>query len=186
MDQIHEVALELFAMQGFYNTSISQIARKAGVSKGLIYNYFDSKDDLLRHIIEHAFEAGEQILSRHKVPESAMGVSELYATIDEVFDMVKANPNYWKLLMSLSMQKDIVEKFRDEIDQKAKSNIHQVTEILKELNISNPELEALHMGAVLDGILLHYIHLGDQYPLEEMRDFLKQKNDRLLQGSTAK
>ena len=36
---IIEAALELFANNGFHNTSITQIAKKAGVSKGLMYNY---------------------------------------------------------------------------------------------------------------------------------------------------
>lgn len=41
--EILEAALALFARQGFHNTSIEQIRKKAGVSKGLIYNYFEKK-----------------------------------------------------------------------------------------------------------------------------------------------
>ena len=40
-------ALELFAEKGFKGTSISDIAKAAGVSKGLAYNYFKDKNELM-------------------------------------------------------------------------------------------------------------------------------------------
>ena len=49
---IMETALELFAENGFHTTSISQIAKKAGISKGLAYNYFQSKNEILEEILE--------------------------------------------------------------------------------------------------------------------------------------
>src|SRR5660397_145107 len=56
-DLIMEVALELFAENGFHATSISQIAKKAGISKGLPYNYFESKKELLDELITHGFNS---------------------------------------------------------------------------------------------------------------------------------
>lgn len=44
---IISTALNLFADKGFHNTSMEQIASHAKISKGLIYNYFESKDALL-------------------------------------------------------------------------------------------------------------------------------------------
>jgi len=48
---IMDVALELFANEGYYPTSISKIASKAGISKGLMYNYFKSKEVLITVMI---------------------------------------------------------------------------------------------------------------------------------------
>ncbi|MEA3445052.1 MAG: TetR/AcrR family transcriptional regulator, partial [Bacteroidota bacterium] len=48
-EQILQVALELFANEGL-NTPISKIAKEAGISKGLVYNYFESKEELLREV----------------------------------------------------------------------------------------------------------------------------------------
>ena len=45
---IREAALELFDMKGYRETTIGEIAEKAGISKGLVYKYFDSKKDILR------------------------------------------------------------------------------------------------------------------------------------------
>ena len=48
---ILDTSLELFAEKGIHSTSISMIAKKAGISKGLLYNYFDSKEELLKEIV---------------------------------------------------------------------------------------------------------------------------------------
>jgi AcrR family transcriptional regulator len=45
--QIIAAAVDLFAHQGFYRTTILDVARKAGVSAGLIYQYVSDKEDVL-------------------------------------------------------------------------------------------------------------------------------------------
>jgi AcrR family transcriptional regulator len=46
-NQILDAAARLFARKGYKGATIREIAREAGVSEGTIYNYFDSKHDLL-------------------------------------------------------------------------------------------------------------------------------------------
>lgn len=45
--RILEAAVKVFAEQGFYQSTISKIAREAGVADGTIYLYFKNKDDIL-------------------------------------------------------------------------------------------------------------------------------------------
>lgn len=45
--QIVRAAVKLFSEEGYYTTTIQQIAKEAGVSTGLIYQYFRDKDDIL-------------------------------------------------------------------------------------------------------------------------------------------
>ena len=51
---IMDVALEHFANEGYFTTTINHIARHAGISKGLMYNYFESKEELLTEIINRS------------------------------------------------------------------------------------------------------------------------------------
>ena len=51
-EQFLQVALELFAEQGFEETSIKDLARCAHVTEGLLYHYFRSKEELLFAVIE--------------------------------------------------------------------------------------------------------------------------------------
>ncbi|QKJ20175.1 TetR/AcrR family transcriptional regulator [Microbacterium hominis] len=46
-DDVTRAAVELFATQGYATTSVQQIVEAAGVTKGAMYHYFESKDDLL-------------------------------------------------------------------------------------------------------------------------------------------
>ena len=64
-DKILEVASEVFRENGFEATSMSQIAALAGGSKGTLYNYFPSKEDLLLAVLlTGAQEFTEQVLTK--------------------------------------------------------------------------------------------------------------------------
>ena len=53
---IRNAAIELFYEQGIDNTSISQIAAKAGIAKGTIYLYFKDREELVANIFNYCFE----------------------------------------------------------------------------------------------------------------------------------
>jgi len=61
-DEVLRAALELFAAQGYANTSVQQIVKAAGVTKGAMYHYFTSKDDLLFAIYERMLSLQRQRL----------------------------------------------------------------------------------------------------------------------------
>jgi AcrR family transcriptional regulator len=49
-DRLYEAAVTLFREQGYENTTVDQIARRAGVAKGTFFNYFPTKDAVLRYM----------------------------------------------------------------------------------------------------------------------------------------
>lgn len=49
--ELATAALELFVERGFSATRLDDVAKRAGVSKGTLYLYFDSKDDLFKAVI---------------------------------------------------------------------------------------------------------------------------------------
>src|SRR5260370_17586415 len=51
-DQIIDAAMRVFAQKGFIKATNKDIAREAGITPGLIYYYFESKEALLKAIIE--------------------------------------------------------------------------------------------------------------------------------------
>ncbi|MBB6730156.1 TetR/AcrR family transcriptional regulator [Cohnella zeiphila] len=54
--QIKQAALKVFARHGFIRTKTSMIAAAAGISEGLIYRYFESKDVLYTAIVRELME----------------------------------------------------------------------------------------------------------------------------------
>lgn len=55
--QIVEAATELFSSQGFYRTTMKEIAKLAGMSSGLVYQYVREKDDVLLLVLLEVLEA---------------------------------------------------------------------------------------------------------------------------------
>ncbi|HMA67020.1 MAG TPA: TetR/AcrR family transcriptional regulator [Desulfosalsimonadaceae bacterium] len=51
--RILNAAIKIFAEQGFYKATISQVAREAGVADGTIYIYFKNKADILNSFFNH-------------------------------------------------------------------------------------------------------------------------------------
>ncbi|HEY5132444.1 MAG TPA: TetR/AcrR family transcriptional regulator [Candidatus Krumholzibacteriaceae bacterium] len=67
---ILRAARELFARNGFYDTTLDDIARHAEYGKGTIYNYFPSKEDLFFTIIDEVLDGIQAIA------ETAVGTSK--------------------------------------------------------------------------------------------------------------
>ncbi|HEX8903884.1 MAG TPA: TetR/AcrR family transcriptional regulator [Longimicrobiaceae bacterium] len=67
--EIVEAALDLFVEKGFAATRMDEIAKRAGVTKGTVYLYFPSKEDLFRAVVEEMMgpniETGERMLAEH-------------------------------------------------------------------------------------------------------------------------
>lgn len=51
--ELMETAIKLFSEKGYFSTSVQEIAEECGISKGSVYKYFDSKEDLLIQVFEH-------------------------------------------------------------------------------------------------------------------------------------
>jgi AcrR family transcriptional regulator len=66
--EILAAALEVFAERGFQAARLEEVARRAGVSKGALYLYFETKADLFRAVVTDAISPN---LDRVKVMASA-------------------------------------------------------------------------------------------------------------------
>lgn len=55
-DQIINAAFDEFGENGFKKASTNNIVKKAGVSKGLLYHYFKSKEELYDYLLDFCFE----------------------------------------------------------------------------------------------------------------------------------
>lgn len=53
-DEVLDAALKMFAQKGFASTKVEDIAREAGLSKGAIYRYFSSKEDIFESLVNRA------------------------------------------------------------------------------------------------------------------------------------
>ena len=75
MHALLEAALEVFAQRGYHTARLDDVAEAAGVTKGAIYHYFDTKEALLLGVVEHyqalAFDRAEDALRDARMPATA-------------------------------------------------------------------------------------------------------------------
>jgi AcrR family transcriptional regulator len=62
---IAAAATELFAERGYRGTSIDEIAARSGVTPPVVYDHFDSKQDLYRHLLEAHYADLREVWGRH-------------------------------------------------------------------------------------------------------------------------
>ncbi|MCB9080640.1 MAG: TetR family transcriptional regulator [Lewinellaceae bacterium] len=178
MAAIKSAALELFGQQGYHFTTVSQIAKAAGVSKGLLYNYYSGKEELLNAIIMDVVEMGEQFLDQ-LMTAALTPLERITAIVDGSIAMVQSDPHYWKLLTSLSLQINVLDEALTATlkNRQAAANARLAT-IFREMGYADPERETLHLEATMDGMMIHYLTQLEDYPIQAMRDYILQQYQR--------
>lgn len=164
--QIIDAAFELFAKQGYTTTSISSVARKAEISKGLIYHYFDSKETILSAIFDQLVDIGNAVL---EFPDDFTPVDKIRQVLEGTFKFIEEQTEKGRLMTALALQPGTFDALGPKIDEVNKTQMVLYIEILNELGYEKPEVEAYRIGALMDGILLGYATMGDEYPLKEMK-----------------
>jgi AcrR family transcriptional regulator len=94
---ILDVAGQVFAVGGFYNGSMDEIASRAGVSKPMLYAYFESKEGLYAAYIERT---GGELLTRLQASADATAppVERLRARTREFLAFVEEHRDGWTVL----------------------------------------------------------------------------------------
>jgi AcrR family transcriptional regulator len=168
VSQIREVALRLFAENGFDKTTIRMIAREVPMAIGLLYNYYSSKEDLLRDI----FRNWQQELKAPLQPEAdGRQPNEVETYIRQTTRLVKANRPFWKLIYGIRMQSAIIQQLEAEMKTEQEGLQRQIEAYLVNAGIPFPGLEAKLLFATLDGLIHHFL-LQDNFPLDDLSNLL--------------
>jgi AcrR family transcriptional regulator len=170
---IMNTALELFANEGYYPTSISRIADKAGISKGLMYNYFESKEDLILAIIERGLN--ELLSSLDPNRDGSVTQEEFEFHVNENFKLMLEKRDYWKLYFSTMMQPAVFKLVANKFNLVVPQVKSLMFDYFKRKGAEDPIAEASLFYAALDGIFINYFMDPDGFPLEKVRQILINK-----------
>jgi len=72
-EKIYQAAIEEFYKKGFLKAKMQDIAKKAGISTGLTYSYYNNKEDLFASIVEPIYKEILQPLENEKGRDSEIG-----------------------------------------------------------------------------------------------------------------
>ena len=179
--QIMDAALELFAQQGYANCSIAQLASHSDISKGLMYNYFESKEALLVAIIEDGMrEILEYFDPDH---DGVLSTEELTGFVSKIFSSIRENQQFWILYINVVLQPRVKEflegePFSNIMDQFGPMLIDYFTR----MGFEDPALEMLTFSALIEGygVLMVYAYPSVALPDELLRKY----EERIIQMFT--
>ncbi|KRA32543.1 MULTISPECIES: TetR/AcrR family transcriptional regulator [unclassified Nocardioides] len=93
--QILDIATEELGMHGYAHTSLTVVAQRAGISKPLIYMYFDSKDGLYLACLERA---GDQIVEAVTAVQNGVALTRALDTVAAIFATLEPRRQDWAVL----------------------------------------------------------------------------------------
>lgn len=169
--KILDAALEVFSKQGYHLATVDSIAKTAGVSKGLMYNYFKSKEQVLHELMIGMMEA----LMCEFMPldtKSKFTRKDIINFITVGIDLVMQKPYFWKLYFSVFVQPDVMAIVLDKMMELGQPYMKRLTEYYKNKGIKNPEVMVRYFSAVMDGIQLHCMLDPKHFPAEEVKKIL--------------
>jgi TetR/AcrR family transcriptional regulator, fatty acid metabolism regulator protein len=96
---ILDAAIRVFARRGFHHCRVSDVADEAGVAYGLVYHYFDSKEEILNTLFlerwQIMLDAIDEIDSKQDVPAR----DKLYLVAGFIIDSYRHDPDLMKVII---------------------------------------------------------------------------------------
>ena len=172
--RILDAACKVFAQMGFHQSTISMIAKEAGVADGTIYLYFKNKNDILVQFHEHKTR---QVFDRFReaVAKADTAVEKLRNLIYTHLDEFQKDPN-----MAMVYQAEVY-KQRPHTKASVKEMSTMYREIISEVIDRGQEEGSmrrdLYIGLVkrlvngaVDEVINSWIHQGRSYDLVSMAE----------------
>ncbi len=190
---IMDAALFHFANFGYKTTTIEHLARHAGISKGLMYNYFSSKKDLLSAIIDKSVKELYSYFDRDK--DGYLTEEEFEFFIRQAARVLNEKRDLWRLLFQVLMQNEARIEFLNAFTGSENlmmaawnsSNESFVSNIMKQLSDYfirkkekrdadyDPFLEMNMFIITLKGFALTYIYMG-----KDMDNYFSRMIDKII------
>lgn len=189
---IFEATEAVLAERGFHGASVDEIARRAEISVGTLYNLFGSKENLFASVTERRIEDVRGAV-RLRVEAAATGLDKLHAAVDAVFDDFDAHEQSFRVWVTATHGLDwnILPQFGERIFAAMKLFTQDFTAICRRavregsLPRLDPELLALSLLGTVNSFATHWV-TEKKSKLAAYRQGLHAMLDALASGATAR
>jgi|YelNatPaOPRAMG01_1025707.scaffolds.fasta_scaffold162256_1 AcrR family transcriptional regulator len=179
--RILDVAARLFGQRHYHEVRVEDIAAKAGVSKGTVYQYFKDKEDLYVALILHSlnclYERTRQTIAGLTQPEE-----RLLSVVREGVQFFAAQPYFLELIQRVDVSRSAAHS--SALDASRTRFLDLLVEIIEQLNAAgrwhadDPELAALALMGMMRETLRWRSHLADRLPEQLVDLFLNGLSKR--------
>jgi AcrR family transcriptional regulator len=175
---IADAALELFSQNGYHATSMSQVAKKAGVSKGLAYNYFESKQEILDEILKTGFDSVYSHFDLNH--DGILSRDEFEHFIRTSIRVIGKNRRYYRLYSALVMQSDLTDLLMERYSDQSKKLMMMLSRFTASMGSKNPEGDVMVISSLLKGASMILMTAPDFFPVKQLEDNVTEACFRLI------
>lgn len=170
--QITRAAYEIIAEKGYYNFTMMDIAKRAGVSSGLIHHYFKDKENmlvtLLREMQNNVRLSLERALEREADPKEKLGIF-----VDQGFNLVENEREYIYVTFDFLTQIKFNERMQRILSKLYRGYRESLTLILREGKEKGifRDVDEHYLSTIFSSILLG---LEQQYIVDNTAFFYRE------------
>lgn len=171
--QIIDVAIDMFSERGFHQTTMQDIAETAGVGKGTIYRFFESKEDLISSLVEFAIED----ITR----EIQSAIEKLSHPVEKLRSIIAVEVDYYDQHRNLAkfLVREVLgyrNKFEDHIKKIHSTRAAIVERVIQEgmdehhLKRVNPATLAASLEGMVLASVIFWFMFSDSFPTQEIQN----------------
>ena len=187
-EEIIEAAVGVFALNGFVDASMTDVADRAGVTVTAVYYHFAGKDELYEAAIGHVLRTVDEVVAEVRADDAPAGPGDLHRVIEAVWEWVDEHPEAATLvhLHTPSATRQAA-GLRHEFDE---LHVRRAFAYLYAGETAAPSAErqavaSLAVRALVDMLIaIHPMRLAggplSEYPSKQLLDAVKRVSDRLL------
>ena len=177
MRAIIDAAARILPRRGYVNTTTNEIASRAGVSIGSLYEYFRDKDAIVRALLERHLDEGEAIFEERAAAVApiapGMPLEELIRLyVKAVIDFHAKDPGlHQALAVEAPLSRAMVRRL-DEFERRIVDAVDLVLRVHPEAQTRSPRLAAQLCVQIVDGLANRWVvdEAGEPIGAEELTD----------------
>ncbi|WP_018758329.1 TetR/AcrR family transcriptional regulator [Paenibacillus terrigena] len=170
-EKIHHAAMALFVKKGYHATSIDDVARLAQISKGLLYNYYKGKEELLAAMVLIRIEEVKEVM------EDAAALltpgDQLRHIVEGAINNVYRRPEVYRFYLNLQTQPEddhILATYSAMLNDESRKQFEVQCRIFKQQGVKEPRMKSLQFSAALQGAMLMMTTYPGDFPVEEIKE----------------
>jgi len=170
-ENIRTAAMEVFIEKGYHASVIDDIAKRAGVSKGLMYNYYKGKEDLLAEMVKMRIEEINHVM--HTAAALSSPSEQLRHIIEGAINNVKQHPKIYRFYLHLQTQPEkdkILSRYSQMLNETMADQFEVQCGFFAKLGSADPRMRSLYFSSTLHGMMLMISTYPDGYPVEEIKE----------------
>lgn len=180
-----DAAIDVFSVNGFSATTVDQIAEKAGVSKGLLYTYFKSKEEIFFRLIPHIDEMTkrEDVLFDFLEQSKGMSVTErlLHLWDLTISEWTEDDLRLSRLQIEFWLEASKNSNLRETLIKRSNKSMDLIRRIIEEADVHTKPFFIESFGrlwwAQIDGLVSYFVshnQLPERKQLIHMRSLISK------------